>query len=148
MKVGNQSSPSPSNPGWSENPIRDQRQHLRLLQRAPHLHTSRSTSPTVEPQSRGRRDQRRRKWRTFRLPIPVQYWAARITIAARPSSQRSATPRAATSSAGTADGVALLSSASTWRGCSDISDQLSRSEARTASLTHPRDEKHLLVTGT
>src|SRR5207244_4681067 len=62
------------------NPIRRQRPHLRPLQRAPHLRTSRSTTPTGRA-SKTRRtgDQRRGNWCTFRLPIPVQYWTPGVT---------------------------------------------------------------------
>jgi anti-sigma regulatory factor (Ser/Thr protein kinase) len=59
--------------------VRNQRPHLRPLQRAPHLRPSRSTHRPVEPQERGGRDQRRRERCTFQLPILAQYWAARVT---------------------------------------------------------------------
>ena len=67
--------PQPTRDLPLRDPVRHQRPHLRPLQRAPHLRTSRSTSP-IRRASKTRRtsDQLRGKWCTFRLPIPAQYW--------------------------------------------------------------------------
>ncbi len=59
-------------------PVRRQHPHLRPLQRAPHLRPLARHHRSVEPRRRGGHDQRRGKWRTFRLPILAQYWAARV----------------------------------------------------------------------
>ncbi len=51
-----------------------------------HSNALRTSAPVArqhrpsEPRRRGGRDQRRHEWRTFRLPIPAQYWTARVTF--------------------------------------------------------------------